>query len=108
MQNRKGVAVARCFCFYFYMVSYPIRVERKSYRGSDPKKQRKVAERNRIAAELEKYINSQIVKDGGGVYLYGFIAHETGYDEKLVREICFSIDCGHNGFTVAEPGPKPE
>jgi hypothetical protein len=85
------------------MVRYPITIERESYNGSNEKKRSKAAERNRIAAELEKYINDEIQRRGSGVYLYGLIAHDTGYDEELVRQICFSIDGGQNGFTVVDP-----
>jgi hypothetical protein len=85
------------------MATYPISIPRKSYQGSDPKKQRRVNEQNRIAAELEKYINAQIKDHGGGSYLYSSISYETGYDIETVRKLCFAIDCGHNGFTVAEP-----
>lgn len=88
------------------MATYPVRLERKSYNGRDPKKQRKVAERNRITSELEKHINSEIEQHGGGVFFYSDIANATGYPVELVREICFPIDCGHNGFSIAEPKKK--
>jgi hypothetical protein len=85
------------------VATYPVRLERKSYNGRDPKKQSKVAERNRITGELEKHINSEIEQHGGGVFSYALIAHATGYPVELVREICFPIACGHNGFRIAEP-----
>ena len=82
------------------MATYPLRLERKSYNGRDPKKQRKVAERNRITAELEEHINSEIEKRGGGVFSYAEIARATGYDLEVVRNICYPVACGSNGFIV--------
>ena len=61
------------------MATYPVRLELKSYNGRDPKKQRKVAERNRITGELEKHINSEIEQRGGGVFSYALITHATGH-----------------------------
>jgi hypothetical protein len=90
------------------MANYPIRIYPEGCRGSDPKKRKKVAGRNRIAAELEKHINSEIKKRGGGVYSYAEIAYATGYDVEVVRKICFPIACGSNGFSVAEPSSKTE
>jgi hypothetical protein len=57
--------------------------------SANPKKQRKVAERNRITAELEEHINSEIEKRGGGVFSYAEIARATGYDLEVVRNICY-------------------
>jgi hypothetical protein len=87
------------------MVSLPIHVQRKNYGGRDSKKRAKIAEQNRVAGELEKYINGQIeeMESGTHTFLYGYIAHDTEYDEEMVRKLCFSIDCGHNGFTVTKP-----
>jgi hypothetical protein len=88
------------------MVTYPIRVKRASYRGVNAKKCEQAAEYNRIASELEAYINNLLKEQSAPVqsYIYGEIAAATGYDEKDVREICFSIDCGHNGFTAVRRG----
>jgi hypothetical protein len=86
------------------MVTYPIKVARK-HGGSDARKRAKVVEQNRIAVELEKYINAKVQAQQGPscIYLYALIAHDTGYDVETVRDLCFSIDCGHNGFTVTKP-----
>lgn len=84
------------------MVNYPVHVPRKSYRGSKPAIRQKTSERNRIAAELESYINERIreQEEETKVYLYYRIASETGYPLEIVREILFGVDGGHNGFTV--------
>ena len=87
------------------MVTYPVRIPRKHYRGSKSNIRQKVDEQNRIACELEKYINEKIEKQAHEFhsYLYYEIASETGYDLKTVEEILFSVDCGNNGFTVCKP-----
>ena len=84
------------------MVTYPIRVPRDGYRGNNTKKRQKSAEKNRIAKELEDYLNRAIEKDDANMqkYIYGFIAADTGYSEETVRNILFGVYCGHNGLTV--------
>ncbi|WP_227104534.1 hypothetical protein [Chromobacterium rhizoryzae] len=88
------------------MVTHPIHVKRSNYRGADPKKRQKAAEQNRIAAELESYINELLRNQSEPiqVYLYYQIAAKTGYPEATVRDLCFVIDGGHNGFTAIKPG----
>jgi hypothetical protein len=77
---------------------------RKTYRGSKQVTQVKTSEHNRIAAELERYINARIEERAEEiqVYLYYEIASATGYPLKLVREMLFGVDGGHNGFTVVK------
>ncbi len=84
------------------MVTYPVQVPRKNYRGSDQKRLRKVIEYNRVAAELESYINGRVEarSEGTQTYLYYRIAAETEYPKELVRDVLFGLDGGHNGFTV--------
>lgn len=88
------------------MVTYPIRCRHEGYRGADPKKRRKAAELNRIATELEQYINKQLQEQQHPihVYLYYQIASATGYTEEQVRHACYVIDGGSNGFTAIKPG----
>lgn len=88
------------------MITHPIHVPRSNYRGADPKKRQKAAEQNRIAADLEKHINGRIQVQVAPVqvYLYYQIAADTGYSEKVVRDLCFGIDAGGNGFTAIRPG----
>lgn len=82
-------------------VEYPINVGRDNYSGSDQKKIEKRVEYNSIALKLEHYINKQIEQGKRGRFLYSDIARETGVDINLVRSILFSVDCGHNGFTIS-------
>jgi hypothetical protein len=84
------------------MVRYPVRVPRDGYKGRDPKKRQKRSEKNRIAKELEDYLNRAIEKNDQNLqqYLYGYIAADTGFSEKIVRDILFGVDAGHNGLTV--------
>lgn len=84
------------------MIAYPIHVPRKGYRGAKPKIRRKVAERNRLAQELEDYLNSQIAVSDESIqqYLYYEIARETRIPIEKVRDILFGVDGGYNGLTV--------
>ena len=87
------------------MVTYPVYVPRKMYRGFKPAIRLKTSEHNRIAGELERYVNERILeqKEETKVYLYYEIASATGYPLELVREILFGVDGGHNGFTARKP-----
>ena len=88
------------------MVTYPIYVRRLDYRGADPKKHKKAAEQNHIAVKLEAYINDLLRNQTEPIcsYLYYQIAAETGYPEDTVRDLCFIIDGGCNGFTAIKFG----
>ena len=78
------------------MPTYPVRIPRKHYRGSNWKERIKTLQRNRIAAELERYINSKLkaeIEHGRETdfqFLCGDIAHETGYSEETIRDILVS------------------
>ncbi|MHB1188241.1 hypothetical protein [Thiobacillus sp.] len=87
------------------MATYPIQVKRFAYRGSDPRKRQKADEQNRIATKLETYINALVKSQTAPIqmYFYHQIATETGFSENTVRELCFSIDGGHNGFKAIKP-----
>lgn len=84
------------------MVKYPITVGRIGYRGNNPSRRMKIAYQNEIAAKLESAINELLLKQEQPIqsYLYHEISSITGYSVEQVRELCFSIDCGHNGFTA--------
>jgi len=84
------------------MVTCPIHIRRDHYRGRDPKKQRKVQEKNEAASALERIINDLLLKQENPIqsYIYHEISTSSGYPVELVRELCLSIDGGHNGFTV--------
>jgi hypothetical protein len=84
------------------MVTYPISVRRNPYRGSNAGKRSKAQEDNRNASLLEDHINKLLRAQASPVQQYSYqrIARETGIEEGVVRALCFSIDCGHNGFTA--------
>lgn len=84
------------------MVTYPIHVNRSSYQGNDPKKVAQRITYNRDAKVLEDHINEQIKNGKTGTFLYSTIAHELEMSRDRVQEILFSVDCGHNGFTVKD------
>jgi hypothetical protein len=88
------------------MVRYPITVARSDYRGRNPAKLRKAAEYNQDAAMLEDHINEQIKNGKTGVFHYATIASEVGLSVERVSKILFSVDCGHNGFTVVGESDK--
>ncbi len=92
------------------MVTYPIHVRRDGYRGSDPRKKAKAATHNRIAAELEQYINGLLRAQERPVqqYLYPELAAATGHSIETVRDLCYSIDGGHGGFTAFKAGMTME
>jgi hypothetical protein len=88
------------------LVTYPITVDRSSYRGSDRVKILKAIERNKIASRLEEYINNKLKNQEASIksYSYHEISSDTGVPLETVRDLCFSIDCGHNGFTAIRHG----
>ena len=88
------------------MVTYPIVVNRSSYRGTDQRQRQKAAEHNRIASELEAYINGQLRIQSAPIQTYNYyeIVEATGYSAETVSGLLFSIDCGHNGFTAYKYG----
>lgn len=87
------------------MVTHPIRVPRKSYRGSKRAIAQKVAARNQLAQRLEEYLNARIAKqtEPYQAYFYYEIAWALNLRVEDVREILFGIDAGHGGFTVYMP-----
>lgn len=88
------------------MVSYPIRVARSGYRGTDAKKRAKAAEENRMASLIENFVNGKLVAQVEPVLQYGWseIAEGTGLRLEDVARLGFSIDCGSNGFTAIRQG----
>jgi hypothetical protein len=87
------------------MVRYPVFVPRRHYRGSKDRLRRKITDYNRVAAELEAYLNRQIEAsdEDTQVLFYEDIARATGVPLDMVRDILFGVDCGHNGLTVHKP-----
>lgn len=88
------------------MVTYPISVRRDSYRGSNANRRLKANERNRIAAILESVINEMLKAQKRPVRTYSYmgISQKAGIDIETVRDLCFSVDCGSNGFTAIRQG----
>jgi hypothetical protein len=92
------------------MLAYPVRVQRRSYRGSDdPIKQAQIAELNRVAGILEDYLNKQIEerKEEHQKYVYSKIAADLGFEVELVRSILFSLAHGDKYFIVHKLRPIP-
>lgn len=86
------------------MVTYPVRVPRDGYWGKDGRRRQKAARHNQVAEELEKYINEKIAADPSAqqTYYYHLIALDLNLPLDEVERILFSLDCGHNGFTVSK------
>lgn len=88
------------------MVTYPIYVQRDGYHGANPNRRQKAIKTNIVAAELERFINEKLKNQKEPIrsYMYQEIVIGTGIDYETVRDLCFSIDCGHNGFTSIRQG----
>lgn len=84
------------------MKEYPIYIPRKTYKGSNASLKKKHDEYNRIAKELEAFLNKEIEQSNQEtqIYKYGDISFATGISEQIVLELLFSVDCGHNGITI--------
>lgn len=85
------------------MISYPVSVPMKSYRGSDARKRSKVSELNRLAQRVEEYLNTDLAaKPDDTIHVYSSysVASDIGADFETVRDIIFSLDCGSNGVTI--------
>lgn len=91
------------------MVTYPVSVQRKSYRGSDPITREQIADYNHLAGMLEDYLNEQFEnqKDQYHTYPYDRIAADLNLELEIVSQILSSDGGGHNGFTVYKPPQAP-
>ncbi len=100
------------------MLTYPIRVQRRSYRGSnDPVRQAEIAELNRVAGILEDYINKQIEerKEEHQKYAYSKIAADLGvrlnwsgvyyFHSLMATSILLSISSGLSPVIPARNSP---
>ena len=87
------------------MVAYPVYVPPKKYSGRKENLRREMIERNRIASEIESYINKKVAEsdDDKVIIMYDSIAAHLGYPSSLVCDILFPVDCGHNGITITKP-----
>ncbi|MEM1150001.1 MAG: hypothetical protein AAGI03_05525 [Pseudomonadota bacterium] len=54
---------------------------------------------------MEDYINADLANkedDTINQYMSSLVAIDLGEDSKLIHEIIFSVDCGHNGITIVK------
>lgn len=88
------------------MVTFPISLKRCDYRGSNARKLQECLKRNRMASELEDYINHLLDQQVEAVksYFYDEISQATGYSADVVRDLCRCIDFGSGGFTATRKG----
>jgi hypothetical protein len=88
------------------VATYPVRVPRKDYRGSDAKRRRKIAADNQLAERLESYVNEQVAKAEGEYFeiLYADAARDLNESLDDVTDILMGVDGGHNGLTVQRRG----
>jgi hypothetical protein len=84
------------------MVTYPVHVQKKTYRGKKDKLKQEASEYNRLAGELESYINKKVAESDEYelIIIYDSIAASLHLPLDLVREILYSVDGGDNGITV--------
>lgn len=85
------------------MKSYPVHVNRASYRGADRKKQAKNADYNRIAAKVEAYLNKDLAERADDliqVYMSYSVAAAIEEDDRIVHDVIYATDGGSTGITV--------
>ncbi|QND84639.1 Uncharacterized protein ChrSV_2413 [Chromobacterium vaccinii] len=84
------------------MKRYPVYCKRDSYHGRNQTRARKAQSFNQMAVEIEAYVNALLLKQIEPVQTYDYyeISRGTGYSVEQVQTVCFSIDGGHNGFTI--------
>ena len=84
------------------MITHPVHVGRKSYRGGDVRKREKISRYNQQAAALEACVNAMLLEQTLPVetYLWMEIANRSGLPYDAVQEMGYSIDGGSNGFTA--------
>jgi hypothetical protein len=88
------------------VVTHPIRVAYDSYRGNQERRRIKCDRHNALALKLEQHINDLLLNQQEAIsqYLYHDIARVFSVPVDTVRNICFVIDGGHNGFTALRKG----
>lgn len=85
------------------MVNIPISIQIKPYTGSKEKLKQKYYEKLRIAKMIEDYINTKMKDTDIHMFTYGSIAIDLGLSSEVVRDLLFTVDCGHTGITVCNP-----
>ncbi len=76
----------------------------KEYSGSNPKKRQKHNQSANVAIEMETYLNRRLRDHDSGplVIMYSEIAKDINQPIKLVEEIGFSFQGGHDGITLTK------
>jgi hypothetical protein len=71
-------------------------------RQARPKEAAKAGEFNRLAAQLEAYVNETFVKSNQNVlqFTYAEIARDLNLDVNNVHDVLHGVDAGANGLTV--------
>ncbi len=85
------------------MVRYPLHAPRKIFRGRKPREAAKRDRFNRIAAQVECYLNDELARpddDTIRIFRSHEVASAIGEDIDLVQEIIFGIDGGSGGVTA--------
>lgn len=88
------------------MVTYPVHVAREGYRGTNPRRREQVRRYNEDAQRIEECINAMLEEqtEATASYTWHEISSRCGLSPDRIREIGFSIDGGHNGFTALRKG----
>jgi hypothetical protein len=75
------------------------------YRGLNPRRVEKRTAHNELATQLEDYINGEFQACGRDheTFIYGYVANALGIPVEDVRRLLFSLEGGHNGFSVWRP-----
>lgn len=88
------------------MITYPARVHRDTYRGSNQRRMIKRDQHNRYAVTIENAVNRLLLAQTEPIrtYLWMEISEESGVPFDIVKDLGYSIECGSNGFTATRPG----
>jgi hypothetical protein len=91
------------------MVTYPIYVNRATYRGADKRKRQQAADYSSDASLLEDFCNALLEKQTAAIQTYDWwdISRGCGLSLDRVAELGYSIAGGSNGFTAARRGLSP-
>ena len=82
------------------MVSLPLSLQRKSYRGLISDVARRAHEYNLDAGKVQDWINSQEIRDGSSIIHYSRVSRETGVRIERVRMMMIEAGGGGAGISV--------
>ncbi len=88
------------------MVTYPVRINVKQYRGKKQKLQFQYQQKLEIATKIERYLNERMADCAVQTFDYFEIAEDLYLCKETVRDILFAVDGGHNGITIMNPKIK--